>query len=407
MAMQRPVGRNTGSPGVEGSNPSPSALMGTDARVLAIVNSAAGAGGSLAPDDALAACRELIPGLDCLRAAESHAAVEAVADAVRGERPPALIVAVGGDGTARGVAEGIARGLGRWPSERRGGGVLLRDGWPGEGSSAGPAPLDREPGMLVLPAGSGNSAYAALWGERPWQEALRAALDGSAPRRHVDLVRLAGEDRATLLGVNVGLITAIAREIEERKRADPGAGGDSDERYWAAFSSALERFVAPRVRVSVDGEPLHEGAATLCTIGGVRRFGRGAFDLLPQALLDDGLLDVCVVAEVSPERLGELAHLVPSGTHVGEPEVAYAQGRQVAVESNDGSPLAIEHDGPPTVVAPVLALELVRAAGPAPCAPGDTLLPAPAGEFAGGVGSPTSGPAGGPAGRVTRAPPTA
>jgi diacylglycerol kinase (ATP) len=74
--------------------------------------------------------------------------------------------------------------------------------------------------------------------------------------------------------------------------------------------------------------------------------------LLPRSVLDDGLLDVCVTAEVSRERLGELAALVPAGTHLGEREVTYARGTAVRIERVDGEALEIEHDGDPLQMGP-------------------------------------------------------
>lgn len=325
---------------------------GGRARGLAILNPVAGSDPRLA--SALAGrCRELVADLDVATTNRAGEAIDLVASALAEPRPPGVIVAIGGDGTVREVAEGLARGLGRWPSGRGA----------GEDDEGLPA-------LLVLPGGSGNSIYRALWSDTDWRQAIETAVDGRWNVRSLDLIRLVEADRAAFLGVNVGLIAAIAEYIERTKRERRNGGADDDDggaesRYWAAFGEVLQSFSSPSIRVVVDGESLHEGGVSLCTIGGVRRFGRGSFEVLPRSLLDDGLLDVCAVQDVAKERLGALAALVPDGRHVHEPEVAYAQGRSIAIERLDGHDLAIEHDGDPYRAARSLTLEVVEAAVPA------------------------------------------
>jgi diacylglycerol kinase (ATP) len=63
-------------------------------------------------------------------------------------------------------------------------------------------------------------------------------------------------------------------------------------------------------------------------------------------VLDDGLLDVCVIA--TPRTDAERDKLIPhvlDGSHVGLPGVYYAQGARVVLERLDGQPLGFEHDG--------------------------------------------------------------
>ena len=332
-------------------------------RVLVMVNAVAG--GST---DAIAAeAEERCAGAGTVEVVRTASGGEAIETASRAaaDRTADVVVAVGGDGTVRGVAEGLARGLGRWPG--------------GAGDGADGAGL----ALFVVPAGSGNSVYRALCGELPWTEALDAALAGRAPVRELDLIRIVDEDRGALLGVNAGLIARIAEIIEELKaeaRAAAGEGvavtseeADADavqQRYWGAIGQALQELDQFPVRVTIDDRPVHEGMLTMATVGGVRRFGRGSFEVLPRSVLDDGLLDLCVIAGVTPEELQELAGAVPAGQHLGRPGVSYEQGRRIVIERTDGKPLGIEHDGDPYPAGAAIELEVVRAAVPALAAPG-------------------------------------
>jgi diacylglycerol kinase (ATP) len=325
---------------------------------LIVVNPTAGEGVP-SPEDVAACCRAAGADIRMEITTCPGEALAWVASATSGASPPDVVVAVGGDGTVREVAEGLARGLGRWP-----GGTNVTV------TSAATA-------LLVIPAGSGNSAYRAVWGERDWHETVTAAFDGSAHRvRALDLIRLVELDRSSVLGVNAGLVAAIASRIERDKEGHRGqrvesagdhmesTGGTDDERYWSALARALGEFQPTRLRVTLDGSVLHEGGAMLVSVGGVRSFGRGAFRLLPRSLLDDALLDVCIAAEVTSERLTELAALVPTGAHVKEREVTYERGRVVRMECLQDADLEIEHDGDPLRAPRTLTLEVLPAAVP-------------------------------------------
>lgn len=229
-----------------------------------------------------------------------------------------VVCAVGGDGTVREVAEGISRGSGTWDATGR----------------AGAAPT-----LAVVPAGRGNSAYAALWPASHWPRALEAAAGSPAARRRpIDLARLVGADRAVVLGLSCGLIARIAELAAERPRND-------ETRYRRAIEAALAEMRPFEGVVEVDGEVLYAGAITNVTVGGVRRFGGGAFELLPRSKFDDGLLDVCAIGELDDAQVADLTALVPVGRHLDHPCVRYASGRVVSIDRADGSALSVEHDG--------------------------------------------------------------
>lgn len=310
------------------------------ARVLVVTNPVSGAGAEVR-DEVLRAGERQAEGWSVAETRGPGHATELVADAVRDGRGELDVVLVaGGDGTVREAAEGIARGLGRWPG---GGGA-------GGGEAA--------PALAIAPCGRGNSAYAALWGDLPWQDALERSLGGEARVREIDLIRIAELDRGTVLGVNTGLIARVAA-ITAQLPADAG-----EDRYWGAVAEVIGEMRHDPGRVSVDGETVLEGPVALATVGGVRRFGGGAFELLPRSVLDDGRLDVCAVGELDQPGLQDLAGRVPAGAHLDHPAVRYAQGTRACVERSDGEPLAFEHDGDPYDVGERVTLELVPSACP-------------------------------------------
>ncbi|MFC9244750.1 diacylglycerol/lipid kinase family protein [Streptomyces sp. NPDC057136] len=226
------------------------------------------------------------------------------------------IVSLGGDGTAHEVVSGLAEAADT------------------EGRAPGTGALAHLPALLALPAGTGNSFYREIWADRPWQEALELAV--TTPRiRAVDLARVAETGALALLGASTGVVAQsliTARDI----------GGAGRDRYEQAVAASLRAFTPYPGRVLVDGEVVQEGPTVFANIGGGRYRG-GRFKLLPQSVMDDGLLDVCVVGSALP--LAELPGLSRDGGHVGREGVVYARGRSVVVERTDGEPLVFEYDG--------------------------------------------------------------
>lgn len=264
------------------------------------------------------------------------------AEAARSGRP-GVVVAVGGDGTVREVVEGLVR-PGRF-----------------EGGSVETSPKPGEQALFVVPAGTGNSTYRSHWGELAWQDALEAALSGlPGTIARLDLARVPELAELVVLGAGAGLTAKVlesAREVPLTGRA----------RLAAALEHAAVQYTPYEGRVTVDGVVLHEGKTVLANVGG-GPYRAWQYTVLPHSVLDDGLLDVCVVgAEVDAI---EVPRLLREAAHVGLPDVFYGQGRRVVIERIDGAPLCFEHDGELKAgIGPRFTVEVMPGALPTLCAP--------------------------------------
>lgn len=294
---------------------------------LVVTNPGAGAAGDVFVTEVLDTFAHHIPQVWRIDTVDPEEAVEQISSSLQ-RFAPELVVSIGGDGTARTVAEGMARSAGHWRGEPL------------------PPSRDGQPSLLVLPAGSGNSLYSLLWPDTPWRAAVQGVFAGEARQLRADLIQLRELDGASLLGTNFGLFADTAVRIEQMKAAS-GAANGADERYAMAFAEALNNLQPIEFRVAVDGEPLHHGIASMVTVGGAPRFAGGKTTMLPEAAIDDGLLDVCVVEAHTAEELTALAPLAVTGDHTGQPGVHYVQGREVLVERLDGADLSAERDGDP------------------------------------------------------------
>ncbi len=204
-----------------------------------------------------------------------------------------LIIAAGGDGTVRVVADTMA----------------------GRGVT-----------MAVVPAGTGNLLARNL--ELPLQEAPALDVAMAGRTRDVDLVQLTVDDGrpehfAVMAGV--GVDAAIMDEVNPtlKKAVGPAA-------YFIAASKALGRLPVP-MEISVDGGRRHKRRAMTCLIGNVGKLP-GGMVLMPDAEFDDGHLDVYVA---SPRRIRhwlKLALRVITRRERRDDQVDSWQGQRVVVQ---------------------------------------------------------------------------
>ena len=134
--------------------------------------------------------------------------------------------------------------------------------------------------------------------------------------------------------------TGFAAQAIDRAESLTGLSGRA--RYERALLDLAGTFRSYPGRVAVDGVEVHKGRTMLANVGGSRYRG-GQFEVLPHSVVDDGLLDVCVIG--GDHDPAEMLGLARAGTHVTRPGVVYARGRRVTLERTDGEPLWFEHDG--------------------------------------------------------------
>lgn len=222
-----------------------------------------------------------------------------------------LIGALGGDGTVRNVAS-----------------EMLHTGVP----------------LTILPAGTGNLLARNLGlPTGNWIDAIRVALNGR--NREIDTLSVQidttgdGEfdDVATCtVMTGCGLDAEIMNNTSEKLKARAS---------WLAYPLAgLREVRAARtpMRVAIDDEPLRASRdLTTVLIGNCGRL-TGGIRLMPEALPDDGVLDVI---ELSARNLtwARLVSQVLRGSTKDTAQVRRATGTKVRIEC--GTPTRVEIDG--------------------------------------------------------------
>lgn len=222
-----------------------------------------------------------------------------------------------------------------WARRERANHVVVAVGGDGTAHEVGTALIDAPAMLAVLPLGSGNDFAYAL-GEA-WPMGLPMDWAGQVPRRidvgQVELLQPDGvwESRAFINSIGLGIEGAIAA-LAPRVPVVYGFG-----RYVVAALLEAWRYRAPYMRVAIDGQQ-DEGEQLLLAVGNGPRAG-GGFLLHPDAVLDDGKLNLCRVGELSRGRRACLLPSVIASRHHHHPEVVSARVHKVEIECPTGVPV--------------------------------------------------------------------
>lgn len=233
-------------------------------------------------------------------------AVELARDAVRAGFN--TVVALGGDGTVHEVVNGMCADMGSDPN-------------PGEVVKLG-----------VIPAGSGNDFAYAVGLPPDFRTAVSRLIDGHT--RLVDMGRING--RFFAYGVGIGFDAEVNIESRKIKRL----------RGMLLYLIALLRVMilhhrSYQVEINYDDGHLEQQAMMVSVANG-RRYA-GAFLVTPDARIDDGLLNLCVISPVNRLQMVRLLPLVLKGAHTHLKEVKMYSAREVVVKSR--MPLVSHVDG--------------------------------------------------------------
>jgi len=198
--------------------------------------------------------------------------------------------------------------------------------------------------ILVVPCGSGNDFARAL-GLRRTQDALAAwkrfTSNGSNVRA-IDLGVITALSEASrehyfcCVG-GVGLDAEVARRANQLPRWLRAHGG-----YALSLLPAVFQFAAVQMKISYNETPAQAKRTILAAFANTPTYG-GGMKIAPDAKLDDGKLDLCIIRDINPFKLFCLFPTIYSGKHLRMPQVEYRQTTRLRIETEQ--PLDVYADG--------------------------------------------------------------
>lgn len=189
--------------------------------------------------------------------------------------------------------------------------------------------------LALIPLGSGDDFARVNGIPRDLKRACEVAVRGQV--REVDIATANDLRYAGVAGV--GFDSEVARFANERVRHIQGSAA-----YLYAILRVLPSFRPRPMRI--DGR---DEVVMFAAFGNSPQYG-GGIRIVPAALLDDGLLDACIVHRTTRFELLKTLPRAYNGTHVRKSFVETRRAREFKVECE--SPLDVFADGEPLTKTP-------------------------------------------------------
>jgi len=257
-------------------------------RVKIVLNPTAGGGRAAAQEEAVVrAMQRLGVEFDIERTGGPGDAVGIARAAARSGYD--VVAAMGGDGTVNEVVNGIA---------------------------------DTGAALALIPSGTGNDFRRAV--DVPGDDPEAAcAIIARGKLRAVDLCRV--NDRYFISSFGTGFDAAVTHRTNSRKKRLPGIWN-----YIFALIQVILTYRPAPVIVRLDRGELNR-TPLLCAATNARTIGGGMM-ICPDAEVDDGLFDVCIVDNIPLLRFARCFSKVMDGSHTSLKEVEMYKTSRLTIE---------------------------------------------------------------------------
>jgi diacylglycerol kinase (ATP) len=211
-----------------------------------------------------------------------------------------LIVSVGGDGTVNEIVNGIMKSK-------------------------------NDPPLGIIPLGWANDFIKSTNIPSDIMEACKILIRGKIKEIDVGII-----NKKTYFAniCGVGFDAEVAQLANHMKSKHPNLHILSAFVYvFATVKKLLSPFSYHNVKITFDGQEIHSKILFIAISNG--KFYGGRFKITPEAILDDGLLEICTV-----EEMGRLKYLMSipkvfKGTHESIKGINFYRAKEVAIQSSE------------------------------------------------------------------------
>jgi diacylglycerol kinase (ATP) len=187
----------------------------------------------------------------------------------------------------------------------------------------------------MIPAGTGNDFIQILgFPDRFSEEHWDCFFRQHTIRMDVGMVN----GRYFLNGMGLGFDAQVAAE-NYVEPDEVGKGSGKGKYIWHILKTLL--FYREGKAVIESRGASGESDCFMNTIAIGRRFA-GSFLLTPEALANDGLLDVCMIKRLNLLQRLRILTMVPKGTHIHDPKVDYYQTGEIRVDFGKKVPYHVD-----------------------------------------------------------------
>lgn len=195
--------------------------------------------------------------------------------------------------------------------------------------------------LAIVPVGSGNDWARLHRIPKNVEDAVDLLNNGKII--HQDIVKVdsikQGEPFTSYM-MNIGglgIDAMVCNLFEDAKKR----GKKGDVQYFKCLIEAFIWYACCDFRIKVDGEPFFEGPAFSVAIGNGKYCGGGMLQT-PDAVCDDGLMDITITRKVSRTKFMASVKKLYDGTITKMKEVSTTRGKVFEIFANPASHMEVD-----------------------------------------------------------------
>ena len=239
----------------------------------------------------------------CVFTAHKYHAVELTVKAINdGFRN---IVAVGGDGSIHEVVNGI----------------FIQKAVP-----------TTEVSLAVIPTGTGNDWIRMYGISKTYSEAVRSLAEKRSILQDVARVTFyeTRVKHVRYMANVAGLGYDAVVNLKYNNLKDEGKQGKM--LYLRSTFNTFMKFRSKHFKISADGRPFYEGMVFSGAVG-IGQYNGGGMQQTPNALVNDGLMDLTIIRKMSKFRVLRNFKLLYSGNIYSNPKVIFTQAKEIEIST--------------------------------------------------------------------------
>ena len=210
-----------------------------------------------------------------------------------------LIVSVGGDGTVNEIVNGIMKSK-------------------------------KDPALGIIPLGWANDFIKSTGIPFDIIKACKILIKGKTKKIDIGVIN----HQTYFVNIcGIGFDAEVAHLANQLKNRHPNWNTLSAYVYvFATIKKLLSPFGYHEVKIKIDGQKT-QSKILFIAVGNGKIYG-GRFNITPEAILDDGLLEVCVVKEMGRFKYLSIIPKVFKGTHASIKGVNFYRAKEVTIQSS-------------------------------------------------------------------------
>lgn len=183
----------------------------------------------------------------------------------------------------------------------------------------------------VIPSGSGNDFVRNICN---CEVILNDAINGQ--EREVDIGRM--NDKYFINVASVGIDAEVTYNARKFKKIPFINGGIA---YILSIFATVFKYKSSELKIKIDEQEFYTKTLLIAIANG--KYYGGGMKVAPEAQIDDGIFEVCLVRHISRIKILRLFPKLIKGEHKSVKEVSFYKGRKIKISSK--KEIAVNRDG--------------------------------------------------------------